>query len=191
MHSHSSSEQTRATPPDLPAYAFQKTPPPVPKKRFMPGRINKSSTGVISVLVVVGILLLLSIYRYGEHQQKESVAKAKAEHDASIVGMAEAIDGLKKRKLNARYSVRRIYPQSMTELRFQLIDHNSTKPNTDVRKHYNAHKAEYVAAMSSDTISAALLRAAPSIYLDLYDKNDEWMYSYDLSKKDIEGTQVK
>ena len=100
---------------------------------------------------------------------------------------ADAIEGMKGRPLNNEIYLNKLFVQNDRILRYQVQDFTLEKNKTDAYTTFNKRKTPILAAMAADPIAADVLRASESIYVDVYDTDSLYLFSYDLKPDDIFG----
>lgn len=181
-----------SSPPPLPAYVTRKTPPPIPARRWKPDRQGKlNATAVVTGLLILAGLVgwkYATLQREAERSEKfadATNAKRKRQDPNSLRNMAAAIQGMQARPLNDTITVLRIFPNRSTELRYQLRLESVSKADIKRSQYFYAHQRDIAAAVATDAIAEPVLRRAPAIFVDVYDREDVFLFSYDWREKDV------
>lgn len=180
-----------STPPPLPPRDTRpyREPPPLPEEKWRPGRGGGGARGTA---IAVGIVALLAVAGLGAYYAAEALAQAdepSAEATAPVVNpLSEAlaaIDGRNDRYLPGEAYVKKVFVQNARIIRYQLIYADLVEDGRPVFATYAKRRAPTIALVRGDSLVAPVLRRASSIYVDVYDQNDEHLFSYDLTPADI------
>ena len=179
-----------SSPPPPPDRPYQE-PPPLPPPKWRPGEAEDGSKGTAIALAVVAVLALLG---FGAYYAYEVLAKAPepevAEAEAAPVvnplsEQLAAVAGRNERYLLNEAYVKRVFVQNARIIRYQLIYADLVDDGRPVFAEYTKRRRPTLEVLRADTLVAPVLQQAESIYVDVYNQDDDYAFSYDLVPGDV------
>ncbi len=176
-----------ALPPPLPRYAPRRVakPPPLPKRviAYVTSIDKNSSTAIWSVIATVIVVVAVAVVAYRQTVTVPAQQAVVAEEAARFIPIREAVRAAQPtamRPLAGTVAFRRMYIQNDLILRYQVYANHLKKQGLQLYISYTTEKPKFLSIIAADAIAEPALRQASSIYVDVYDANSEFLYSYDL-----------
>ena len=147
--------------------------------------LTTCALGFLVLAIVAYVLFLPEEWKRATPEQpqyKEVVLKKNPLRE-----QAAAIDGMTGRYLAGDDDayVKKIFVQNDEIIRYQIIYADLVKEGLPVYPTYLKRREPVLELLRLDTLSTPLLKQASSIYVDVYDQNDEHVFSYDLVPGDV------
>lgn len=179
---------TRAsTPPPLPRYAPPRVvkPPPLPKRviAYVTSIDKNSSYAIWSAVafVIVAAIIGASVYHTTVTlPAREAVVNLEVERYRPIKEAIAKANFAGFRPLADSVWFKRLYRQNDLIVRYQVNANHLDKEGLPLYISFLQQKPKFLAVIAADADSEPALRLASSIYVDVYDANAEYLYSYDL-----------
>ncbi len=136
---------------------------------------------------MIGVVLVgAMVYRATVIQPaQEAIAAEKVERFLPIRAAVEKANLSGLHPLDDSIWFRRAYIQHDLIIRYQVNANHLEKEGLELYISYLKEKSKFLRALASEADSEEALRLASAIYLDVYDRNGEWLYSYNLLPSDI------
>ncbi len=160
-------------------------PPPLPKRfiAYVTSIDKNSSTLIWSVVALLIVVVLAGTTAYRSAVTIPAQQAIVAEQIARFAPIKEAVlraNDNGSRQLSDSVSFRRVYIQNAHIIRYQIDAHHLQRAELQPYISFTTEKAKFLSTISKDAHAEPALRLASSIYVDVYDREGEFLYSYDL-----------
>ena len=181
----------KAVPPPLPRSSHG--PPRLPERRYRTPARRKLSWSMLGA-GVVGAFALALIGSGVIANHAGDIGPAAVEEQEPVSAKRPLLwvlsDGLAPRlpyALNDSLTIVRVFPNRPTELRYQMRLERVAKADIRPNAYFYREQMGLRRAVATDSIAGEVLRAAPAIFVDVYDRDDEFLFSYDWDQVELFG----
>ena len=165
----------------------RRSPAPVSEHRTRSRDREGRRQGGIPVAYVIGVTLAIAMatmafLRLGASEGATEVASVDR-----LAAEVEAIDGLTARELPGKAFLQRVYVAPGDVVRYQIIYSDLLKADIVLREVFDERRDEVLDIVRGDTVSHKLFSMASSVYLDIYDPYDDYLFTYTYTPEQLLG----